>query len=99
MELRTIIEEYMVAVELEQHSKVSSLGSKICIQLVELSDTELEGPDEQVGNANLGDKRGSSQFRIISNLCQKRRQRSELALAYGNVVEFVRVRVGKLRLD
>lgn len=93
--LRRLVEEYMVNLELGKHDQVSKLGFKICVKLIEIYEDELEtvvhedDADDYKGDGKDPDP---TMVKIISDLCSRLRERSDLAIAFANVVEFVSVR-------
>lgn len=81
--LRNLFDEYSVASELEQHEKISSIGAQICVELVELLDKDLDKSEDL-------DEEDSRRI-IVKNICDQLRFRAELALAYRDVSNFVRI--------
>lgn len=84
--LEKLVEEYQLACDLEQHHEVSDLGTKICIELVQLIDKELQGKEDDTEDE-------PNCLPVIEILCQLLRDRSYIASTYGNVIDFVRTRV------
>lgn len=92
-ELRGLIEDYIVALELGQHQDVSDKGVTIHKRLVELLDQDILETDADSGRTNLllSEK--------LNVLCRKLKHQSKLAATYRDVVEFVRVRVGNKKIE
>lgn len=88
--LEQLWRELAVRMQLDQHDQVARLASLICIRLVELLDDELErrhehqqGQDPVEGEPELG---------LVVALCRALRELGQLAAAYHQLAQFVRLR-------
>lgn len=88
-ELKTLIEEYQVLIRLEKHVEIPKLSSRICSQLVELYDYELQ--EEQRLDHETLQLLHSIVEHTSSLICEKSKQAAALA----ELLDFVRIRVGK----
>lgn len=82
--LEELCEEYSVCYEIENHEKVSSIGSQLCNKLVELLDERLE---------DVGIENNERLINFVGDLCEQIRLRSRVALVYKDVIDFVRMKV------
>lgn len=95
-ELIELFKEYETLIVLEQHDKVSKLGSKICANLVESLDEDLS--DEIDNDDKKAKAAKSSTLDFIENVCSSIFHQGKIAAAYAEVREFVRIRVSIVEL-
>lgn len=96
-DLMELLKEYETLIVLEQHDRVSKLGSKICANLVELLDEDLSDEidnDDKVAKSIAK----SSTLNFIENFCNSIFYQGKIAAAYAEVREFVRIRVSIIEL-
>lgn len=89
-ELKELLEEYTSLIELDQHDRVSKVGSRIRATLVELLDEDFsaEEADEESGvESNF------PIIQVIRSICESISIQDKIAAAYSEVREFVRLRV------
>lgn len=87
-ELRGLIESHLVAIELERHHEVSENAIRIQKKLIQLLDEQLLDANDNLEASDL------LLSEILESICQKLRVQAELAATYGDVLQFVHVRVG-----
>lgn len=90
--LRALIEEYMISFKLDKFDNIAHLSSKICNELVEVVDNEIERLREQE-DVLYNDQiiyESRLLIKLVENVCNKLREQSKLAQAYSDVIDFVR---------
>lgn len=86
-DLKDLVEEYLVSIEVGRHKQVSLLCSQISIKLVELLDDNLEKANDLRGDNSI--------ISLVGNICDTLRLRGRIAFIYQDIIDFVRVQVSE----
>lgn len=89
-EIRLLIEDYMVSFEIGNHRKLAELSSKICSQIIQILDHEIQEAceyDESTNENLLFEK--NELTKIINSICLRLRVQSMTGYNYANVLDFV----------
>lgn len=87
-DLKSLVEEYLVLLELDQHEQVSKLGSKIVALLVSLFESELDVETVWSLDVIL-----SPEWQYLNKICQVINGKSRIAASYDKVSRFVLIHV------
>lgn len=93
MELRDLVEDYVVSLELGEHKKVSELSTKICVRLIEILDDYLvERQDDYDDNDDDGSELNNCDTQlvhVVGSICDRIRKYDDIAVANHEVRSFV----------
>lgn len=87
MDLRDLVESYVIHLELGEHKKLSEISPKICVKLIEILEEDLiECEDEELTN-------WSRSIQAVGLICDRIRKQDDIASVYHDVRSFVHLYV------
>lgn len=89
--LRPLIDEYVAALDLEEHDNVATLAINLCSLIVNIFDSYIKS--QRQDKITPESKSAQEAAQIIKEICRRLRERGEVASRYAQLLDFVRLKV------